>query len=132
MIVNVINIYFLLLLGGIFIALVISRRISKPLLLIRQKFAETELGGANELIVYHRDDEIGQLVKQYNNMVLELEESANKLAETEREGAWREMAKQVAHEIKNPLTPMKLSIQHLQRAFDKGGENLDALFQEDK
>ncbi len=128
-IVNIINIYFLLLLGGTLLALFISKRISKPLLLIRQRFAETELGVKNELIVYQRDDEIGQLVKQYNKMVLELEASAERLAETEREGAWREMAKQVAHEIKNPLTPMKLSIQHLQRAYAQGGEKVDALFE---
>ena len=111
--VNVVNIYFLLLLGGILIALFISKRISKPLLLIQQRFAETGLGVENELITYTRDDEIGSLVKQYNKMVLELENSAKKLAATEREGAWREMAKQVAHEIKNPLTPMKLSIQNI-------------------
>lgn len=127
-IVNIINIYFLLLLGGVVVALFISKRISKPLHLIRQRFAETELGVRNELITYNRDDEIGQLVKQYNKMVLELEHSAERLAETEREGAWREMAKQVAHEIKNPLTPMKLSIQHLQRAYERGGDKLDALF----
>ena len=130
LIVNVLNIYFLLLLAGIFIAYIISKQISKPLILIREKIAKTELLGQNELIVYERDDEIGQLVKQYNKMVLELEESANQLAESEREGAWREMAKQVAHEIKNPLTPMKLSIQHLQRAFTDGpSEKLEALFQ---
>ena len=125
--INVLNVYFLIVIGGLLLAMVWSNRISKPLLLIRQKFAQTELGSANELIVYQRDDEIGQLVKQYNKMVLELEESANMLAEKEREGAWREMAKQVAHEIKNPLTPMKLSIQHLQRAFSSG-KNVEDLF----
>jgi signal transduction histidine kinase/ABC-type glycerol-3-phosphate transport system permease component len=129
LVVNILNIYFLLLLGGVFLAYIISRQISKPLLLIREKIAKTELRGSNELIVYNRDDEIGLLVKQYNKMVMELEESANQMAETEREGAWREMAKQVAHEIKNPLTPMKLSLQHLQRAYSSGpSEKLDALF----
>lgn len=129
LIINILNIYFLLLLGGIFLAYVISRQISKPLILIREKIGKTALRGQNELISYNRDDEIGQLVKQYNKMVLELEESANQMAESEREGAWREMAKQVAHEIKNPLTPMKLSIQHLQRAYSGGpSEKLDKLF----
>ena len=129
LVVNILNIYFLLLLGGIFLAYVISRQISKPLLLIRDKIAKTELRGSNELIVYNRDDEIGLLVKQYNKMVMELEESANQMAESEREGAWREMAKQVAHEIKNPLTPMKLSVQHLQRSYTNGpSEKLDILF----
>ncbi|NNJ54929.1 MAG: hypothetical protein HKP14_02285, partial [Bacteroidia bacterium] len=129
LVVNILNIYFLLLLSGVLIAYFISRQISKPLLLIREKIAKTVLLGGNELIVYERDDEIGQLVKQYNKMVLELDESANQMAETEREGAWREMAKQVAHEIKNPLTPMKLSIQHLQRAYENGpSEKLNDLF----
>ncbi len=129
LVVNILNIYFLLLLGGILIAYFISRQISKPLLLIREKIAKTELRAKNELIKYNRDDEIGQLVKQYNKMVLELEESASQMAQSEREGAWREMAKQVAHEIKNPLTPMKLSIQYLQRAYQGGpSEKLDALF----
>lgn len=129
LVVNILNIYFLLLLGGVILAYVISRQISKPLLLIREKIAKTELRGQNELITYTRQDEVGLLVKQYNKMVMELEESANQMAETEREGAWREMAKQVAHEIKNPLTPMKLSVQHLQRAYDSGpSEKLDKLF----
>lgn len=129
LVVNIVNIYFLLLLGGVILAYFISKQISKPLLLIRQKIANTALGGSNELIVYTRDDEIGLLVKQYNKMVMELEESANQMAESEREGAWREMAKQVAHEIKNPLTPMKLSMQHLQRAYTNGpSEKLDVLF----
>jgi two-component system nitrogen regulation sensor histidine kinase NtrY len=130
LVVNVLNIYFLLLLAAVFIAYIISKQISKPLLLIREKISKTELLGHNELIIYERDDEIGQLVKQYNKMVMELEESATFLAESEREGAWREMAKQVAHEIKNPLTPMQLSIQHLQRAYTNGpSEKLDALFE---
>jgi two-component system nitrogen regulation sensor histidine kinase NtrY len=129
LIVNILNIYFLLILGGIALTYVISRQISKPLLLIREKIASTVLLGENELITYNRDDEIGQLIKQYNKMVLELQESANQMVETEREDAWREMAKQVAHEIKNPLTPMKLSVQHLQRAYGSGpSEKLDALF----
>lgn len=129
LVVNVLNIYFLLIILGIVTAIIIGRQISKPLLIIQDKIAHTELGVKNELITYDRDDEIGQLVKQYNKMVLELEESANQLAESERDEAWREMAKQVAHEIKNPLTPMKLSIQHLQRAYTQGpSEKLDGLF----
>ena len=71
----------------------------------------------NEEIVWNRNDEIGDLVKEYNKMVAKLEESAEALAKREREGAWREMARQVAHEIKNPLTPMKLSIQYLQKSL---------------
>ncbi len=75
--------------------------------------------GKNSLqINYKAQDEIGSLVAEYNHKLNELAEAAAKLAQSERESAWREMAKQVAHEIKNPLTPMKLSIQHLQRVFD--------------
>src|SRR5690606_41380924 len=68
------------------------------------------------------EDEIGGLVAEYNRMVDELAISAAKLAKTERDLAWREMAKQIAHEIKNPLTPMKLSIQYLQRAWNDRSE----------
>ena len=81
------------------------------------------------MIEWKRDDEIGQLVKQYNKMVEALAESADKLSRSERESAWREMAQQVAHEIKNPLTPMKLSVQHLQRAWNEKSGNLDELVQ---
>src|SRR5690606_5350317 len=84
------------------------------------------LGASNELIQWESNDEIGSLVKEYNRMVVELGENVEQLAKSERESAWREMAKQVAHEIKNPLTPMKLSIQHLKRAYDDDSEDLDA------
>jgi len=80
------------------------------------------------LIEWKQNDEIGRLVKQYNKMVLELADSAEKLSASEREGAWKEMARQVAHEIKNPLTPMKLNIQHLQRAWADKNERLEDTF----
>jgi nitrogen fixation/metabolism regulation signal transduction histidine kinase len=75
------------------------------------------LGMVNEKIPWSRQDEIGQLVAEYNRMIEELERSANMLASSERERAWREMARQIAHEIKNPLTPMKLSAQYLEKAW---------------
>lgn len=112
-----INIYVLLLALALLVTLFISSRITKPLLLIQEKIAGIRFGKRNEQILYSREDEIGQLVKEYNRMVEELTVSAEKLARSERESAWREMAKQVAHEIKNPLTPMKLSVQHLQMAW---------------
>ncbi len=126
--VSLINIYFLLLLIAIIIAYFIGQRITLPLQLIREKLSQTSISSKNEIIEWKREDEIGQLVKQYNKMVLELEESAHKLTESEREGAWKEMARQVAHEIKNPLTPMKLNIQHLQRAWKNDPHKLDATF----
>jgi nitrogen fixation/metabolism regulation signal transduction histidine kinase len=81
-----------------------------------------ELGKYNEPIDYDRNDEIGSLVKEYNKKVDELAVSAELLARSERESAWREMAKQIAHEIKNPLTPMKLNIQYLQHTKSKNKE----------
>ncbi len=112
-----INIYVLLFAMAVLVTLFISSRITKPLLLIQEKLSGFRLGKRNEPILYERQDEIGQLVQEYNRMLDELTLSAEKLAQSERESAWREMAKQVAHEIKNPLTPMKLSVQHLQRAW---------------
>jgi nitrogen fixation/metabolism regulation signal transduction histidine kinase len=90
---------------------------------------EMSLGKINQQIEWTRNDEIGMLVTEYNKMVRKLEQSALALAKSEREGAWREMARQVAHEIKNPLTPMKLSIQYLQKAMQEGGANLPALYE---
>jgi nitrogen fixation/metabolism regulation signal transduction histidine kinase len=77
-----------------------------------------QFGKENKRIVYQQKDEIGAIVQAYNEKLEELQEAAQKLASSEREMAWREMAQQIAHEIKNPLTPMKLSIQHLMRSYD--------------
>jgi two-component system, NtrC family, nitrogen regulation sensor histidine kinase NtrY len=114
-----INIYVILIAITVLIALIISNYISRPIKLIMNKIRAVNLGGQNEKIDWKHDDEIGQLVKAYNRMIDELAVSAGLLARSERESAWREMAKQVAHEIKNPLTPMKLSVQYLQHAWNK-------------
>jgi signal transduction histidine kinase len=121
-IVAFINLYVLLLLASIIIAVFISNQITRPLVVIQENLKKMELGKRNEPILYNRKDEIGSLVKEYNKKVDELAVSAELLARSERESAWREMAKQIAHEIKNPLTPMKLNIQHLQRAKGEGVE----------
>ncbi|MBE0639303.1 MAG: GHKL domain-containing protein [Bacteroidales bacterium] len=118
-----INIYVILIAISIIIALIISNYVSRPIKLIMGKIAGLNLGGKNEKIEWRHADEIGQLVNAYNRMVDELAISAELLARSERESAWREMAKQVAHEIKNPLTPMKLSVQHLQRAWTQDSPN---------
>ncbi len=114
-IVAFINLYVLLFLASILLAVFISKQITRPLAAIRENLRKIELGKRNEPINYAKDDEIGNLVREYNKKVDELAVSADLLARSERESAWREMAKQIAHEIKNPLTPMKLNIQHLQR-----------------
>jgi nitrogen fixation/metabolism regulation signal transduction histidine kinase len=93
-----------------------------PLRLITQKIQKTSLHNYNEPLEWESDDEIGLLVNEYNRMLVKLEESKQALSRSEKESAWREMAQQVAHEIKNPLTPMKLTLQHLQRKLLNGGE----------
>ena len=108
---------FIFLVAGI-IALFITNRITSSFSLISDKMKEVNLEKTNEEIVWTRHDEIGELVNEYNKMVQKLDVSAKLLAKSEREGAWREMARQVAHEIKNPLTPMKLNLQYLQNAID--------------
>ncbi|MEO5562613.1 MAG: ATP-binding protein, partial [Chitinophagaceae bacterium] len=126
-IVTVINLNaFILLIAGL-IALFITNRITRSFSVISDKMKDVNLGRLNEEIVWNRNDEIGDLVTEYNKMVAKLGESAQALAKTEREGAWREMARQVAHEIKNPLTPMKLSIQYLQKAIDSNQPNVKEL-----
>lgn len=126
--VTFINIYLLLIAISLVIAVLISSHITKPLQLIREKLGRVIYGRSNEKIQWKRNDEIGKLINEYNRMVDELENSAKLLAKSERESAWREMAKQVAHEIKNPLTPMKLNIQYLYKAWkDKAPDWEDRL-----
>lgn len=115
--VAIVNIYVLLIGISLIVAILISDRITRPLRLIQEKMGRLRLGKSYELIDYKANDEIGRLVAEYNRMIKELDVSAELLARSERESAWKEMAKQVAHEIKNPLTPMKLSVQQLQRTY---------------
>ncbi len=117
---------FIFLIAGI-VAFFITNRITRSFSFISNKMKEVNLGKENEAIKWKRNDEIGELVKEYNKMVAKLDGSAAALAKSEREGAWREMARQVAHEIKNPLTPMKLSLQYLQKAIDNNTGNLNEL-----
>jgi len=121
----IINIYVLLFVISVVLALAISEYFTKPLKLIQEKLSKIKLGKSSEPIEWKPQDEIGSLVNEYNRMIDELQKSAELLARSEREIAWREMAKQVAHEIKNPLTPMKLSIQHLQRTWKNKDEDMD-------
>lgn len=123
--VALINIYVLLFVLSIITAILISNYVTKPLKLIQDKLSNIRLGKTNEPIEWKENDEIGSLVSEYNRMISELAKSAELLAKSERESAWREMAKQVAHEIKNPLTPMKLSVQHLQRTYKDNAPDMD-------
>jgi signal transduction histidine kinase len=123
-----INVYVILFVISIVAGLILSGYITKPLRLIKQQIANITLGKQNETIQWKSNDEVGKLVNEYNNMLLKLEHSANLLAQNERESAWREMAKQVAHEIKNPLTPMKLNLQYLQHLMKSNPDDFKEKF----
>lgn len=113
------QVYFFMLIIAFTLAYFLSSYITKSLKTISDKINQTSLDQKNEKIVIEANSrEINSLIKAYNRMVDKLEESATMLAQSEREQAWREMAKQVAHEIKNPLTPMRLTVQSFQRKFD--------------
>ncbi|MFH0760424.1 MAG: ATP-binding protein [Bacteroidota bacterium] len=124
-VVAMLNGYFILIMLSIFLAVLLANQITKPLQQLQLKLAGLRFGKKNQEIEYRRGDEIGDLVREYNRLVNELQASAEKLARSERETAWREMARQIAHEIKNPLTPMKLSVQHLRRAWKDHAPDLD-------
>ncbi len=118
------GVYLIMLISAIVFAYFISKFITRSLQTVSDKMNETDLTRRNEKIyIENPSEEIRKLVDSYNSKIDELEESAAKLARSEREQAWREMAKQVAHEIKNPLTPMRLSVQSFERKFDPGASN---------
>ena len=112
---STINIYVGIFTFSFLVSILLINQLSRPLMMIRNQISRLKLGSSVELLQWDSKDEIGALVNEYNRIAIELNESAEQLAQSEREDAWREMAKQVAHEIKNPLTPMRLHIQHLQR-----------------
>ncbi|MDR0385908.1 MAG: GHKL domain-containing protein [Prevotellaceae bacterium] len=114
-----VNIYIFLILIGVALAVFISNQITRPLDLVRRKMARLNFADRPEPIDYRGNNELGDLVRVYNRMIEELADSAKVMAENERESAWREMARQIAHEIKNPLTPMKLNIQLALRMKDE-------------
>ncbi|MBB6612179.1 HAMP domain-containing histidine kinase [Pontibacter sp. Tf4] len=121
---NIFTVMFILFMLLTFFA---SRVLTVPLRLLADKLKRTSLTGKNEMLAYEGADEIGMLVNEYNRMLLTLEQNKQDLAIQEKEAAWREMARQVAHEIKNPLTPMKLSLQYLQKAIEENRPNTEQL-----
>ena len=125
------QIYLLMLVVAIILAYFISKYISRSLETIREKIDQTGLLKQNEKIrLKNAPRDIASLINSYNNMIDELEKSATLLARTQREQAWQEMAKQVAHEIKNPLTPMRLTVQSFQRRFSNDNPNNDKKIEE--
>jgi nitrogen fixation/metabolism regulation signal transduction histidine kinase len=125
---SLINVYIIcFLLIGLF-AIALANSLTNPLSLVEKSLGTTQIDDINKPIPWKRDDEIGDLISGYNKMIQTLEDSAKKLAKSERESAWREMAKQVAHEIKNPLTPLKLGIQHLERSWKEKDPHFEEKF----
>ncbi len=126
---TLINIYALVILVLGLFAVFVANKITAPLALVQRSLAKTGIGQQNEPIFWKRHDEIGSLIREYNLMIVALEQSANTIMRSERESAWREMAKQVAHEIKNPLTPLKLGIQQLERSWKERDPRFDERFE---
>lgn len=126
---TLINIYALVFVAIGVLAVFLANQITSPLTFIQESIRKTKLGQKNQPIVWSRHDEIGSLIKEYNKMIAALEESATKLAKSERESAWREMAKQVAHEIKNPLTPLKLGVQLLEKSWKEKDPKFELKFE---
>ena len=119
--------YIIVLLLALFFSFWAARSMTAPISMLTDKMRHFTMGAKNNHIDYPYHDELGALVERYNVLVDRVEESAEQLAKAEREGAWRTMARQIAHEINNPLTPMKLSVQKLQRL--RGTEQFDAYFE---
>lgn len=105
-------------------ALVFSNQLTKPIELIQKGLNKISRGEKKTKIPVTSRDEVGALAEAYNQMVIKLDDAQKELIKAERESAWKEMAQQIAHEIKNPLTPMKLNLQHLQRQLEANPENV--------
>jgi two-component system, NtrC family, nitrogen regulation sensor histidine kinase NtrY len=114
-----INVFVIFGILGAFLSLLLTRILARPLLLLQNNIRNIRIDKKNEKISWNRDDEIGMLIEEYNRMVDKLEQSAELLKHSERESTWREVAQQIAHEIKNPLTPMKLNVQYLEKAYQE-------------
>lgn len=126
LIMGLLNILVILLLFAAIISVIIAKRVSEPLTILQNKMTSVVVGEENEKIDLQVPDELTGVIQNYNEMIDKLSVSAEKLAKAERESAWREMARQIAHEIKNPLTPMKLSLQLLNRSWDEKDERFES------
>jgi len=115
---------FLFIMSGL-IAIFLLKQITKPLKIVTQKLKDVEITKKNEPIFWPVNDELGMLISQYNSLIDELKEKAEKLAKSERKSAWKKMAQQIAHEIKNPLTPMRLSVQHFEKTVKNSDQKMN-------
>ncbi len=128
MLANLINLFVITGMLGMLLMVYLSRLLTRPLNILQQKITSVSIEKQNEKIEWSRNDEIGKLIEAYNQMVEKLEESARLIKYSAREKAWREMARQIAHEIRNPLTPMKLNIQYLQKVYSAKDPTFDEKF----
>lgn len=125
LVVTIINFSLILIVISMGIAVFIALQITSPLRMLKEGLASVSLDSESSKLDYRGHDEISELVNQYNDMLEQLHISAIKLARSEREDAWRDMAKQIAHEIKNPLTPMKLNVQQLIKTWEDKPDDFD-------
>ena len=121
-------IYVIVILIGLLFSFVATHQITASVKMLVRRMGNFRIGDENQHIDYQRNDELKPLVSQYNHMLDQLNLTAQLIAKSERETAWQTMARQVAHEIKNPLTPMRLTIQQLQRMKERGGVEYDEYF----
>ena len=105
----------------------IARRTTRPILELQRHARRVAAGDLDARITVSSSDELGQLARDFNQMIGEMAENRRRLVQVEKESAWREMARQVAHEIKNPLTPISLSVNLLKRARDEGSPEFDEI-----
>jgi signal transduction histidine kinase len=122
---NILNIFAFIFITLLVLSYFVSEWLTFPLRFITQSLRKTSLTKTNTPLSWNTNDEIGMMVKEYNSMLFKLGESKSELEHTQREKAWREIAQQVAHEIKNPLTPMKLTLQQLERAVQAGNGSVE-------
>jgi len=118
--VNMLNVFAIILIALLTLSYFVGKWLTFPLKFITNSLKKTSLSKTNEPLRWNAEDEIGLMVKEYNSMLFKLGESKAELEKNQREKTWREMAQQVAHEIKNPLTPMKLTLQQMERSIQAG------------
>jgi len=128
MLANLINLFVITGLLGMILMVYLSKLLTRPLNILQHKITSVSIEKQNEKIEWNRNDEIGKLIEAYNQMVEKLEDSARLMKYSAREKAWREMARQIAHEIRNPLTPMKLNVQYLQKVYSAKDPSFDEKF----
>lgn len=124
---NLVIVFTLIFLSSVFVGYLVLRNITSPITTLSLRLRQTNLENKNEPIPYQGGDEIGQLVDEYNSMLGKLEASKEALAQSQKETAWKEIARQVAHEIKNPLTPMRLKIQQLLRTMESDSKSRQSM-----